>query len=360
MNQRYHVEEAKAYKEEYGTKRIRRKDHTDGLKISQERFEAVLINLIVDGMLPLSFVALRAFIQYTHGNIYIIFIMLIVLFRLVILFFFLEISTGVSEPSENIPRFNIVSQHTLKSIISNKFDDHKTDLINLLANTEYVCCTADIWSTKHKSYLGVTVHWIEKDSLDRQSKLLCCRRFMSPHDHVRIAEMLSDIYKEFRITHKVFATVTDNASNFSAAFKKYGISLKDFEMLKNSVEVDNFNDLFTSVSETLSNCEDDDGDESNSIHQSESNEVEIEFVEIDDNMLPSHFRCASHTLSLLATKDALKALNDAKYSKHSNSAFLKVIALSKKNNKPKSSEIIQRMLGASIPTPCVTRYYLFV
>lgn len=145
--------------------------------------------------------------------------------------------------------FHMVSPNNLKQIIAQKFDEHKTTLTTLLSLAEYVCCTADIWSTKRKSFMGVTVHWIDKDTLERQSKLLCCRRFYSPHDNVRIAELLSDIYTEFGITFKVIGTVIDNASNFTKAFKTFGISIDEFETLHKSV--DEFNDILSSIPDAL-------------------------------------------------------------------------------------------------------------
>lgn len=79
-------------------------------------------------------------------------------------------------------------------------------------------------SSKKKSFLGVTAHWINVNSLKRQSEtdflketVLTCRRFQGTHSFDRIAEMLCDIHSEFGLDSKVLATVTDNASNFAKA-----------------------------------------------------------------------------------------------------------------------------------------------
>lgn len=119
-------------------------------------------------------------------------------------------------------------------------------LINEFSSVQYLCCTADIWSTKHKSFLGVTVHWIDENTLQHHSKLLCCRRFLSPHDSERVAELLSSIYEEFDITHKVISTVTDNGSNFVKAFKVWGISIEEFD-IKHKLIYDS-NDTLASMS----------------------------------------------------------------------------------------------------------------
>lgn len=146
-----------------------------------------------------------------------------------------------------MPRLKMISPETVKKIISQKFSEYKASLLHDLSTAQYVCCTADIWSTKHKSYMGVTVHWVDINTLERRSKLLCCRRFLSPHDNTRIMEILSNIYQEFGIAHKVIGTVTDNASNFSKAFKIWGISIEEFEVINKSVN--DFNDLFSSILE---------------------------------------------------------------------------------------------------------------
>ncbi|KAF2890205.1 hypothetical protein ILUMI_15968, partial [Ignelater luminosus] len=41
-----------------------------------------------------------------------------------------------------------------------------------LAKTKYVCTTADIWSAQNKSYLGVTVHFIDDKDFERKSFVL--------------------------------------------------------------------------------------------------------------------------------------------------------------------------------------------
>lgn len=45
-----------------------------------------------------------------------------------------------------------------------------------MSKQNYFCTTADIWSCKNRSFLGVTVHWID-DNLERRSAALSCSRF---------------------------------------------------------------------------------------------------------------------------------------------------------------------------------------
>ncbi|KAH6929934.1 hypothetical protein HPB50_007001 [Hyalomma asiaticum] len=55
-----------------------------------------------------------------------------------------------------------------------------------LSAQNYVATTADVWSTPHRSFMGVTVHWIDADSLCRKSLALACRRFPGSHTYDRL------------------------------------------------------------------------------------------------------------------------------------------------------------------------------
>lgn len=65
---------------------------------------------------------------------------------------------------------------------------------NLLANVEKVCTVADIWSTKHHRFMGVSCHWLD-ENLERRGRVLACPNFKSPHTADRVAELLSLIHE---------------------------------------------------------------------------------------------------------------------------------------------------------------------
>ena len=53
-----------------------------------------------------------------------------------------------------------------KTLFTEIDDTHNsmTDRLKAQMNSaEYVCMTADIWSTNNKSYFGITAHWIDDD-----------------------------------------------------------------------------------------------------------------------------------------------------------------------------------------------------
>jgi hypothetical protein len=73
--------------------------------------------------------------------------------------------------------------------------------------------------------------------------------------------------------------------------------------------------------------------------------------------LPAHFRCASHTLSLLGTKD-LQKVPSAAFARQSKAAFAKSSRLWNllSRSSSKAKETCQNVLGAQLPTPVVTRW----
>lgn len=230
-----------------------------------------------------------------------------------------------------------------------------TRLKDLFKSVDYLCATADIWSTKHKSYMGVTVHWIDSKTLERKSNVLCCRRFESPHTADRIALLLNSVYKEFGIEDKILVTVTDNASNFVRAFNEFGISMDAFLSLtaaQNRVPMIDSNVNSSDENIDAISIEDDgipEGEEEEEIG-------EIIFSDLDDKLLSDHFRCGSHTFCLLASTDSKNAFRDVEYASRYNDVFDKVNELYKKTNRPKSSEIIKRILKVSLILPVPTRW----
>lgn len=244
-------------------------------------------------------------------------------------------------------RYNIISPNTVGARVDELYITEKIRLKDEFKAVQYFCATADIWSTKHKSYMGVTVHWVDADTLDRKSNVLCCRLFESPHTGDRIASMLNSIYTEFDIDHKIFATVTDNASNFVRAFNEFGISMDTFTSLVAAQR---------RADSTAENCED--SFENDNIPEEEEEEEigELLFTDLDDTLVSDHFRCGSHTFCLLASTDAKDALDDVEYAARYKDAFDKVNALYKKTNRPKSSEIIKRILKMSLILPAATRW----
>ncbi|CAL8135177.1 unnamed protein product [Orchesella dallaii] len=189
---------------------------------------------------------------------------------------------------------SVVSVPTRKTIVTRIRDMYlaKTlEIDKLLSQQKWICATADIWSSSHRSFLGVTCHYIdvvEPFDFQRKSLVLCLKRFQGRHTADKIAEILTTVFSSYKIQDKVAAVVTDNASNFAKAFAEYGYKFSNGD-------------------------EEDVLEEENSEESSDGGTISDGILEHEDLTtllqsscsvdLPSHVRCASHTISLIATTD---------------------------------------------------------
>ncbi|KZS04143.1 Uncharacterized protein APZ42_032989 [Daphnia magna] len=104
------------------------------------------------------------------------------------------------------PRLKIKSRGYYRKIISSTFEKKKSALKELLVAGTWVCTTADCWSSRRKSFLGMTIYWITAD-LKRASYCLAIRRVIGKRDYEILAKLLESIHEEFGITCKVVATI---------------------------------------------------------------------------------------------------------------------------------------------------------
>ncbi|XP_063742614.1 uncharacterized protein LOC134866395 [Eleginops maclovinus] len=230
------------------------------------------------------------------------------------------------------PGANVMSRRTLGRRIDEEFATKKAFLKETLKNVRRVCTTVDIWSTKKTSYLGATVHWINGDTLERQSAALAVRHFPSPHTYNRIAELLDEIHTEYGLSSDtIVSTVTDNASNFAKAFKEFSVTGK-------TNDPDEVEELDDELSFLVIDPE-----------REEASECSI--------ILPPHLRCATHTLSLISTTDVKKSItSNATLSRLNHSTMAKCSALWTASGRPKSAETLGKVIEQQLKTPCITRW----
>lgn len=145
---------------------------------------------------------------------------------------------------------------------------------------------------------------------------------------------------------KISSTVTDNGSNFCKAFRVFNIELPSEEEKDN--DDDEETDMEEKEREKKLKQKQEDEDQASFISPQPSEDIEIH--------LPNHVRCASHTLSLVCTTDASKALKVSSFSKINHTSMGKCSALWNKSGKPKSSEVIAEVLNRVLRLPCVTRW----
>ncbi|ODM88386.1 putative AC transposase, partial [Orchesella cincta] len=276
----------------------------------KSKTERLIMNYIVRKMEPLSLVEDEAFIDLVKGK-----------------------PSSYEVGFSLNPEASIFCTKTLRSRINAEFSHLQTILKTELNRHKWLCCTADVWSSRHRSFMGVTVHWIDSH-LERKSAILAMKRFQGSHTSERVTEWLVNILKTYSIQDSVSSIVTDNGSNFVKAFKDYGLE----EIMRPGEE-----------------------------------EVElvggIEFdPEAADLRLPSHIRCASHTISLVATTDLKRGLEGEKvdstnrrnkidFKSTMNSTFGKCSAIwNKVGRSVQVAEAIKTISGRCLVQPVATRW----
>jgi hypothetical protein len=227
--------------------------------VTQEKFNQSLLNMLVEDMQPLATVERTGFKKFC----------------------------SIVTPEMNIP-----SRRSLGRYTDEAYSQAKAKLVETLDKVEFVSVSADLWSSHKRSFIGMTVHFIDEQTLQRNSNVLTCQRMKHAHTGEVIARKMIDVFDEFHINSKVVTCVTDNAANMI----KMSLFLKE-----NTAQAD------------VTTDHDDDVDE--------SDESELEAISVVDliqgdeatvdldivTMLKKHVRCANHTLNLVASVDALNA-----------------------------------------------------
>ena len=212
----------------------------------------------------------------------------------------------------------------------------KKTLCNVFRTIDWVSTTTDCWSARGRSYIGVTAHWINPETMCRGSAALACRRLKGSHTYDVLAGAIDAIHGDYSLRQKVCKSTTDSGSNFVKAFSVFATRERD-EAAEN----------------------DDDSD-------TEEEEGDITYVDVGreldasddgDYQLPSHQRCACHTLQLVATTDADRAEADAPYKKLSRATFGKCQALwNKAGRSVLSAEAVLEICGMALVRPNQTRW----
>lgn len=72
-------------------------------------------------------------------------------------------------------------------------------MTDLIQNQNYICITADIWSTNNKSYMGMNCHYINEITCDRHSYVLGCQTIIGTHNVLDIAKVITEVMNTFCI-----------------------------------------------------------------------------------------------------------------------------------------------------------------
>ncbi|XP_040068018.1 uncharacterized protein LOC120841231, partial [Ixodes scapularis] len=74
------------------------------------------------------------------------------------------------------PSATVMNRKSFVNHLDILYREQKASLIATLEKATRVCCTADCWTASNRSFLGVTVHFLDEESLERKSAALTCHR----------------------------------------------------------------------------------------------------------------------------------------------------------------------------------------
>ena len=307
---RKHYEAFTEYSTELGTNKQTASGSSaiDKQTISQNQFEMDIAEFVIDAMVPLKVVDSKyfrkIFINQKLGN-----------------------------------KVNAISRRRLGRILDKRYTECMCNIKSQLESVQFVCTTADIWSGRRRSFLGVTAHWISTN-YERKSAALACRRFAGEHSFATITDLLKSIHTEFGLTEtQIVATVTDNASNFAKAFRTFGVKAA---FIRKEVEEDN-----SDVSSYSSSDEE----------PQETTPLDTDVTRPLQYILPRHIKCAAHTLNLCITSDMMRTIKcDDVLSVVHKDAMHRCNLLWNAAIRPKSAEIILEAIGHTLRRPGETRW----
>lgn len=240
------------------------------------------------------------------------------------------------------PNANVMTRNTVVNKVTKASTEMKKNLKAALSEVEVIATTTDCWTSHHRSFLGVTAHWFDPQTMQRSCAALACKQLKGPHSFSVLAGALNDVHTEFDIREKIVRTTTDNGSNFLKAFRVFG--------------------------QTDENKEGEDGDGGRD-ENDDSDEEENDFVDAgalldqDDYLefqLPKHHRCACHLLNLVSTVDASKAEGNQLYKRVSRSTFAKCSSLwNKSARSTTAAEVVEDHCKLQLVRPIVTRWNSF-
>ena len=89
---------------------------------------------------------------------------------------FKKLIEGISVSSVNIP-----SRKSLALYLEKAYESMMAKFKKILEEVSKVLTTADVWASHNRSYLGMTIHWIDEISLKRRKAALACIRVTGRH-----------------------------------------------------------------------------------------------------------------------------------------------------------------------------------
>jgi hypothetical protein len=183
--------------------------------------------------------------------------------------------------------------------------------------------------------------------------------FLGSHTYDVLANAMTEVHSRFHLEGKVVRTTTDNGSNFVKAFTQFSsepILLP--QLTVPPAPTDRDEETLLALTEELSVNEGPTDTNSGEL-DFENNTIEevLEMEAFETDILPPHMRCAAHTLNLVASADAEKALMDQGFKSIYRRTMAKAQGLwNAQSRSIPTADLIQEVLGKRLIVPNTTRW----
>lgn len=101
------------------------------------------------------------------------------------------------------PHLKLHGRTFYTALLEKEFAIRKEQLKDALFNCSDASTTIDAWTCRRRSYLGETVHWVDKTSMKRKSACLACRCIKGRHTHDVLVKLIETIHEEYQIKDKL-------------------------------------------------------------------------------------------------------------------------------------------------------------
>ena len=143
-------------------------------KVPPVVIRSLVAKYIIDDMLPLSTVESPAFRKLVSGLL-----------------------------SASLQSVEMPNRKSLSSYIQKAYEMMVKKIKETLEGVSQVSTTADVWTARHHSYLGMTVHWIDHKSLKRHKAAIACIRVVGRHTYDVLAAKIEEVHRNFGLIGKI-------------------------------------------------------------------------------------------------------------------------------------------------------------
>jgi hypothetical protein len=136
---------------------------TGSIAATQTRFEQSLVEMLIEDMQPIGSVERSGFQKFCK---------------------------------QCILYCKVPNRRALNRRLQHLYESSKIETTEAFGKAKWMSATADVWSAHKRAFMGITVHYVNHETLRLESVALCCRRFRHAHTGEAIAKMLHDILQE--------------------------------------------------------------------------------------------------------------------------------------------------------------------